>query len=177
MLPGLARSDGRGKKSLRLAAWQWLASGRAGESFKPLDCDRDCGRRGESTGRRQLRGCTRADLPPVSWDQMDPEDATAFYFGRDYDDADPGFGTPAKPTELAREGCPAGYARAPFVVSLTRFYRRPAGDGQRVANPRLDRCTDDLVLDAIAYWEAEEGRADDELERAWRSLREADSGS
>lgn len=176
MLQGLARPDGRGKKSLRLSAWQWLASGAAGK-IKPLDCDRDCGRKGENTARREVRGCTRADLPPVSWANMDPEDATSFYFGREPDDDTPGFGTPEKPTELACEGCPAGYARAPFVASLTRFYRRPTDDGDRVANPRLDRCHDDLVLDAIAYLEGEEARADAERQRQWAAKQEADRGT
>jgi hypothetical protein len=158
MLARLARPDTPGKKTLRLAAWRVLANGES--SFEPFDCDTCCGRRGENTGERQLRGCTRTDLDPVEWD-VDPE-RIQFHLGRSGDD----------PFEPIEDGCPGGYARAPLLVSLMRYYRAPTRDGGRVANPHLDRCDDALILDAVVYLELEEQRCENERVRSqseWRA--------
>lgn len=145
MFAGLAGPDADRKKSLRLAAWTWVAKGRAGETFNPFDCDRYCGTAGENTQERIARGCTRADLPPVPWDV--DADRIAFHLGA--------AGRGAEPVE---HGCPGGYQRAWFVWSLDRYMRRRTAQGDRVSNPHLDRSTDFLVVDAVLYMEREEER-------------------
>jgi hypothetical protein len=55
------------------------------------------------------------------------------------------------------DGCPGGDQRCWFVQSLlATYYRRRDQQGNRVTNIRLERCDDDLIIDAIAYFEAEE---------------------
>lgn len=149
---------GGGKKILRLAAWQWLHGGKPGESYKPFDCERDCGELGSNVGLRALRGCTRADLDDVEWHVS--AEHLGFYLGRARADGDE---FPAEPVE---DGCPAGYARARLFGALNRFYRQPDQQGGRVANPHFDRCDDPLILDAILYLEQEEARARSEWMRA-----------
>ena len=50
--------------------------------------------------------------------------------------------------DIASNGCPGSYYRSAFVRSLWPF-RRKASDGNRIANPLLDRCDDRLVLEWI----------------------------
>jgi hypothetical protein len=145
MHPGIAGSDASRKKSLRLAAWTWLAAGRPGATFNPFRCEQYCGEHGENEQERIARGCTRADLPPVEWDVS--ADRIAFYVG--------GPGGQAEPVE---DGCPGGYQRSALVWSIERYYRRRDDHGGRVANPHLDRCDDFLVVDAVLYSESEEER-------------------
>jgi hypothetical protein len=65
-------------------------------------------------------------------------------------DSDRAFEDPA-------DGCPGGDQRCWFVQSLLAlYYRRRDQQGNRVGSPRLDRCTDPLILDAIAFFESEE---------------------
>lgn len=62
------------------------------------------------------------------------------------------------PTEDPDEGCPGGWYRSRFVDSVLPFLRRRDGNGGRVQNLRLDRTDDDLVIDLVAYLEAEQER-------------------
>ena len=41
-------------------------------------------------------------------------------------------------------------------MSVLPYVRRRDTQGNRVANPRLDRCEDRLVVDAVLYFEAEQ---------------------
>jgi hypothetical protein len=152
---GLAGPDAARKKSLRLAAWTWLAAGRPGETFNPFRCEQYCGAQGENTQERIARGCTRADLPPVEWDVS--ADRIAFHVG--------GRDGQAEPVE---DGCPGGYQRSAFVWSIDRYYRRRDDHGGRISNPHLDRCDDFLVLDAVMYAEDEEERCRISNARQWR---------
>lgn len=154
MHAGITGPDELGKKSLRLAAWTWLASARPGETFNPFRCEQHCGTAGENTDERSARGCTREDLPPVEWD-VDVGRIAFCVGGRDGQ---------AEPPE---HGCPGGYQRSPLVWSIDRYYRRRIDGGGRVANPHLDRCDDWLVLDAVLYLEAEEERCRGENARQW----------
>lgn len=102
-------------------------------------------------------GCTRADLPPVEWDV--DEQLLRKHLGRvrRAGEAPSGEGDPDRLPEDPADGCPGGDQRSYFVQSLLAFgYRRRDGHGNRIANLRLDRCEDELVLDAIAYFEMEE---------------------
>lgn len=56
------------------------------------------------------------------------------------------------------DGCPGGWYRTAFCYSVYRFLR-PHADGVYSASPHLDRCNDRLVLDAVQYFEVEQGRA------------------
>ncbi|MCY0985970.1 hypothetical protein OV203_02440 [Nannocystis sp. ILAH1] len=68
----------------------------------------------------------------------------------------------AKPAEnIADEGCPGGWQRAPFTESVLRYRRRPAEGGARVPNRLLDLQVDELVIEAVEFLEVHED--------AWRS--------
>jgi hypothetical protein len=158
MHPGISGSDASGKKSLRLAAWAWIAKGKPGETWNPFRCEQYCGEHGENTQERIARGCTRTDLPPVEWDV--DADRIAFNVGARDRGAEP-----------VADGCPGGYQRSVLVGSIDRYYRRRDDHGGRVANPHLDRIDDFLVLDAVLYREAEEERCRNENALQWAADR------
>ncbi|MBK6920564.1 MAG: hypothetical protein IPH07_24400 [Deltaproteobacteria bacterium] len=118
---------------------------------------------------RQLRGCTRFDLPPVQW-EVD-EELIAFHHGAPRDLERPGLGTCEKPTERPEHGCPGGYQRARVLQGLHRYYRRRTDDGARVQNPFFDACDDWLIHAAILYLEHEEERCAGDRERVWHDQR------
>jgi hypothetical protein len=60
------------------------------------------------------------------------------------------------PPEPLSDGCPEGWARSPFATSVVPYIRRRDANGNRVQNPRLDRCADRLVVDAVLYFEGEQ---------------------
>lgn len=151
----------------------WLPSGEIDKTWNPFDCDRFCGFRGENTGERALRGCTRADLPAVEWDVE--AERIGFYHGRSRDHERPGLGTAERPSELPENGCPGGYQRARLLGSLSRFYRRRTDDGNRVASPFFDKCDDWLVHTAVMYLEREEERCINDQERVWSEQRAAEA--
>lgn len=147
----------------------WLPNGEIGGSWNPHDCDRECGPHGEHTGVRELRGCTRFDLPAVEW-HVD-EERIAFHHGRPRDFDRPGLGKPEKPTEMPEHGCPGGYQRSRVLQGLHRYYRRRTEDGARVPNPFFDECDDWLIKAAIVYLEHEEERCAGDRERVWAEQR------
>lgn len=59
----------------------------------------------------------------------------------------------AAPSEPACDGCPGGWYRSRFVESLLRYRRRSADGGARVANLMLERCDDDLIIEAAEMLE------------------------
>ncbi|WAS96038.1 hypothetical protein [Nannocystis punicea] len=66
-------------------------------------------------------------------------------------------GAEAKPAEdVENEGCPGSWYRTPFIDSVLRYRRRPTEGGGRVSSPFLERCLDELVLEAIQLMEAYE---------------------
>jgi hypothetical protein len=71
------------------------------------------------------------------------------------DDHHKDFMAPAE--DIQGEGCPGGWHRCGFVASLHKYRRK--GSEQKTENLLLTRCTDRLVLEAIAYLEDEEGHA------------------
>lgn len=58
------------------------------------------------------------------------------------------------PAEGHEHGCPGSWYRCGFVASVAK-YERILGDHGFSSNPRLDRCTDELILDAVQYLEQE----------------------
>lgn len=125
----------------------------------PFHCETACWRDGQmDDGERASRGCTRGDLPPVAW-EIEPDRLRDHYLGRrrlEHEEIDPTMVDPETLPEHVEDGCPGGDQRSRFVQTLMRFYRRRDANGNRVANLMLDRCSDDLVLQAIAYYEAEQ---------------------
>lgn len=107
---------------------------------------------------RASRGCTRIDLPPVTWDV----DATRLqhYVGRDPDWS---LGKAAKydePGEDNEGGCPGGWRFGRFGYLVSRYGRRRTENGDRVRNPNFDRIADGnpVLADAVQYFEAEQER-------------------
>lgn len=79
----------------------------------------------------------------------------------------------SRPNEdIANEGCPGAWYRSPFVVSVLRYTRRPDGNGGRVPNRLLDRCDDDLVIEAVETLEAHEDAWRQEYLRSLRPEKE-----
>lgn len=98
------------------------------------------------------------DLEPVEWDVAATK--LLHYHGRPRDpDAELLGGSWEQPHEPVEDGCPGGYQLAPMVWDLHRYIRRRTKDGDRVQNPHFDRLEDDIVTDAVLYFEAEEDRA------------------
>lgn len=63
-------------------------------------------------------------------------------------------GDPAAPAEPNDDGCPGGWYRSGFAMSVMP-YERTIMDGSIASNPLLDRCDDPLVLAATQYIEAQ----------------------
>lgn len=61
--------------------------------------------------------------------------------------------------DIEREGCPGAWYRTPFVASLQPYMRRFDANDGRISNPLLDRTSDRLVLEAVAYLEDAEETA------------------
>lgn len=143
------------------------------ESIEPFPCWDTCySQRGHrwKVGERQVRGCTRVDLPDVKWEvdaarlrvhmgrQADPDLDPAPWGLRDgsRNSLDqPWWRTPG---EEPSEGCPGGWIRSEIVESLMPYIRRRTEQGGRVQNMRLDQCDDRLVMDAVLYFEQCEER-------------------
>lgn len=68
--------------------------------------------------------------------------------------ADPHHGDPATPHEPNDDGCPGGWYRSAFPFSVMQ-YERTIQEHSIASNPILDRCDDPLVLEAVAYLEAQ----------------------
>lgn len=77
---------------------------------------------------------------------------------------------PMRPGESHEDGCPGGWYRSPFVISLLKYERHFLGDSF-CENLTLTRCDDRLVLEATHRLEQERLRArshEDERTRKWR---------
>lgn len=146
---------------------------------RTYDCARDCGGK-RSRERRRGRGCTRVDLPLVPWDvdarelyqrpSVNHSDGdgvhwrgTGLYFGRWPDrtlDGRDELGIRydwEEPIEPAEDGCPAGWARSPFVDSVTRYARHRTETGNRVENPFFNQASWQ-AQEAAMYLETEQER-------------------
>lgn len=156
---------------MRLLAWRAVprVAGGQVDIVAPVDCERDCYARKQRRWKvsvRRERACSRVDLPLVEL-RPKPGPLAAWYgLPEDEDfDATTWAGTRRhglapdrwkNPPEPLQDGCPEGWARSPFAVSVLPYVRRRDTQGNRVANPRLDRCEDRLVVDAVLYFEAEQ---------------------
>lgn len=74
--------------------------------------------------------------------------------------------------DIENEGCPGAWYRSPFVASVLRYTRRPDGNGGRVPNRLLDRCDDELVIEAVETLEAHEDAWRQEYLRSLRPEKE-----
>lgn len=90
----------------------------------------------ECTRKDQL--CTRKGQGPVLW-------AIRSTLPRMWMGA-PGRDRPREDIDLT--GCPAGYRYSRFVESVMRYVRT-----EKRSNPLYDRCTDDLIHEAVTYLE------------------------
>jgi hypothetical protein len=151
----------------------------------PHECERDCWdrqRRRWKKRERVSRGCTRVDIAPVEW-HVDPARLTAWH-GRPRDtDFDarawagrhvPGMAPDRyeRPPEPVDDGCPEGWSRSVFVASVLPYIRRRDAQGNRVQNPRLDRCEDRVIVDAVLYFEAEQEALIAYRDEVWSHLME-----
>lgn len=59
-----------------------------------------------------------------------------------------------EPFESNVDGCPGGWYRTPFFDSVARYIRPEGGPGQYSPNLMLERCDDDLIIEAVHYFEA-----------------------
>ena len=71
-------------------------------------------------------------------------------------------------------GCSGAWYRTAFVDSVLRYYRRRDKQGNRIDNPLLSRCDDELVLESIRALESYEDIANAEAESA--AIRRAQKG-
>lgn len=72
--------------------------------------------------------------------------------------ADPDYDTDEQePHESTEDGCPGGWYRTRFILSVGR-YTRPCADGVYSPNLMLDRSDDPLVHEAVAYYEMQQSR-------------------
>lgn len=60
------------------------------------------------------------------------------------------------PFEDPHEGCPGAWYRSRFVASVRPFLRTRTDDGGRVANPLLDRCDDEFLIQCVLLLEREQ---------------------
>lgn len=117
---------------------------------------------------RSKHGCTRIDIPPAPWDVDAKALRRGGWMGRsplhaktkELCDVKV---NPAMPFEEPEDGCPGGWYRSQFVVSLLPYMRTRAEGGARNSNPLLDRCDDELVVQLVMYLEHEQER-----QQAWR---------
>ncbi len=163
----LGGSPPGGIQALRLLAWARIpsrVSGKSHETREPFDCDAVC--RDMKSGEfrdesRSVRGCTRVDLAPVEWD-VSAAQIRVGYMGRA---PQPGLTeeaglrvNPKKPLESPEDGCPGGWYRSRFAWSLDPYIRIRAEGGQRVSNPLLEQCDDELILQLVNIYEREQER-------------------
>jgi len=57
--------------------------------------------------------------------------------------------------EDPEDGCPGSWVRSRFAKSFARYQRARAEGGMRVQNPLITPDTDDLILEALRYFERE----------------------
>lgn len=148
---------------------QRRGEGKTWASIERFDCDVLCASELEwREAPRSERGCTRVDLAPVAW-CVDPQKIRrGGYMGRarlpPHTQRDDGLPVLWKtPPEPASDGCPGGWYRSRFVWSLQPFMRMRAEGGQRVSNPMLDRCDDELIMQLVLHFEHEQ-----EAFEAWK---------
>ena len=115
-----------------------------------FDCLQACRRQGTAEydpDERAARNCALPDFPRHRWTG---EHLVQIHMGAspryDREGQDGDWQRPLE--DIASNGCPGSYYRYAFVRSLWPF-RRKASDGNRIANPLLDRCDDRLVLEWI----------------------------
>ena len=114
--------------------------------------------------QREIYGCSRGDLDRVEWRIEPKRFQFGGWMGRLPILPPPGgryHGAPINPKlpwEDPDDGCPSGWSRSRFVESLYPFLRRRDAQGGRVANPMLDRCDDDTIIQLSMLFEHEQER-------------------
>lgn len=114
--------------------------------------------------QREIHACSRADLTRVEWKPQAKRFRFGGWMGRLPILAPPGGRlcgepiNPKQPWEDPADGCPSGWSRSRFVESLYPFLRRRDAQGGRVANPMLDRCDDDTIIQLSMLFEHEQER-------------------
>lgn len=71
--------------------------------------------------------------------------------------------SPTHPTEDPADGCPGGWIRSAFALSVLPFVRIRTEGGGRNPNLLLERADDDLLIQWVQTFEAEQERWE-----AWR---------
>lgn len=71
-------------------------------------------------------------------------------------------------TEDPEDGCPGSWVRSRFARSFSRYQRARAEGGMRVQNPLITPDTDELILEALRYFEREHEGGEGRYRREWR---------
>lgn len=151
-----------------MLAWsRRLTSGKDRKIVERYDCDAVCTRRGdfEDSKRGEYR-CTRIDLAPVAWSESGKRVLQGGWMGRMRLDVVSMEGrpiNPRQPPEDPDDGCPGGWYRSRFVLSIYPYLRRRTEHGDRVINMLLDRTEDELLLQWVQHVE--------DQQEAWESYR------
>lgn len=93
-----------------------------------------------------------------AWD--DGAKVEAVYMGAppDYElEGEAGWDRPDEPIEI--NGCPSGYARSAFVLSLFPYRRQMDNNGNRIDHHAYTHCSDPFVIEALREMELAEGSA------------------
>lgn len=94
-----------------------------------------------------------------AWD--DGVKVEAVYMGAppDYErEGEAGWDRPDEPIEI--HGCPSGYARSEFVLSLLPYRRQVDSAGNRIDHHAYTHCRDPFVIEALRAMELEEASAE-----------------
>ena len=125
-------------------------------------CEYACGRDDalNDNTRSKLR-CTRVDIPSVKWDDDKSWQPTP-YMGRhsltilqEKDTYQNHRVNWQIPPEDRQDGCPAGWYRCLFVITLHKYIRKRSSGGQRNTNPNFDRA-DQFIQNAVLYYESQQ---------------------
>jgi hypothetical protein len=138
-------------------------------------------------------GCTRPDLPPITWQirrralltrpKANPINCS-IYFGRYPDPALEGTEDlikvhPEYPHEPTADGCPGGWYRTAYMDSVFPYLRRRTTAGGRVDNPRFTGAGWQVQA-AVMYFEHEEERwhayRDKRTHQRWNDTRKKKKG-
>ncbi|MBL9105196.1 MAG: hypothetical protein JNL82_29895 [Myxococcales bacterium] len=129
--------------------------------FDCLALCRRAGSRDLDVGAREARNCTLVHPSATPDERWQSAELVHIHMGRptrwDREGQDRDFYRPAE--DAAGEGCPGGWYRSGFVASIHPYRRQREEGGGRTDNPRLARCTDPLVIEAVDYLEHEEAHA------------------
>jgi len=138
-----------------------------GERPEHFSCAALCRKQGTAQLVPYAQAARNCALPGFNVGTWTGDRLVRIHMGRGRDYSREGKGDWAAPAERIDEtGCPGAWYRTAFVDSVLRYYRRRDRNGNRIENPLLTRCTDELVLEAIRAIESYEDAAAGEAEAA-----------